>query len=107
MDLDVTVTPPGASASTGPTYVEPYVGGRVTFFINEKWSLGVRGNAGGFGIRNGSNLTWTVTGGAMYRPWDLVTFGLGYRVYDIDYDNGNRDLQMRMQGPGLSATFHL
>jgi len=105
-DLDLSLSP-GQSRGTTLDYVEPYLAGKMGFLITDKWSILIMGNIGGFGIEGASDLTWNLSGTVHYRPWQLVTFGLGYRAYDIDYKNGNRILNMNFHGPVIAATFHL
>lgn len=106
LDMDLKLST-GASASTTPIWVEPFVGGRINFELVEKWWISIRGDVGGFGMRGASDLTWTLVGGVHFRPWRLVSFGLLYKVYDIDYSPGQKSLKTRLQGPVINATFHL
>jgi hypothetical protein len=86
------------------------VGGIVTLSINEKWSLLVRADVGGFGWESSSDLSWMVGAFADYHWTETTTIRLGYNVLDIDkYRDPGRfgfekvDLQIR--GPVIAAIF--
>ena len=72
--------------------------------------LMLRGDLAGFGV-NGDDLTWTVTGLAVWRAWEKTDPRFGYRIYDIGYSDGSGSdefgYDVRMQGPyiGLSHQF--
>jgi hypothetical protein len=69
------------------TWVDPVIGGRVGVDLNEKWTLRIRGDIGGFGA--GSDFSWNALGAVNWhfgRKWDLV---LGYRVLGVDYEDGS------------------
>lgn len=101
----------------GPTFggseswVEPVVGARVTVNLSEKWTGVVRGDIGGFGVGNASDLTWNVLVGLGYRAWENTSIKLGYRIYDIDYESGSGadtlGFDAQLMGPWLGVTWHL
>lgn len=68
-------------------WVSPLIGARANFVFTERWNLVVRGDMSGFGV-SGEDLSWSLTGIAGYRFTEKATFRLGYRVYDIDYSDG-------------------
>ncbi len=87
IDLEVTGgLGPGATTTLGgsETWVDPMVGARVAVALNERWTAAVRGDIGGFGISD-TDLTWSVTGGFDYRPWETTSLKFGWRAYSIDY----------------------
>jgi len=67
-------------------WIDPTIVMRATFPINEKWFAQARGNVGGFGV--GSDLMWQLQVDVTYRTSDRWSFAAGYRVIDIDYDQG-------------------
>ena len=88
-------------------WIEPFVGGRVTLRFSNRAAVIVRGDAGGFGV--GSNLTWSLVGTFQYYLSRAVSLDVGYRVLDIDYDQGSGAnlfrFDVRMHGPLFGAVF--
>ncbi|WP_420338432.1 outer membrane protein [Roseibium sp.] len=68
-------------------WVSPLVGARANFVFNDRWNMVVRGDISGFGV-SGENLSWSLSGIAGYKFTEKATFRFGYRVYDIDYSDG-------------------
>lgn len=68
-------------------WLEPFIGGRVRFTLSEKLALVIRGDVGGFGL--GSNLTWALVSTLQYHVSRRIVLAGGYRVLDIDYDEGS------------------
>ena len=66
----------------GSHYRAPWTGG-----FADRWSLGARGDIGGFGV--GTEFQWNVAGLVMWQPWKHVALAAGYRVLDQDYDKGD------------------
>ena len=88
-------------------WIEPFVGGRVTLRFSNRAAVIVRGDAGGFGV--GSDLTWSLVGTFQYYLSRAVSLDIGYRVLDIDYDQGSGAnlfrFDVRMHGPLFGAVF--
>jgi hypothetical protein len=68
-------------------WVDPIIGARYKYNVNEKWSVALRGDIGGFSI--GSDFTWNVAGLIHFQPWKHVGFAGGYRALDVDYESGS------------------
>jgi opacity protein-like surface antigen len=110
-DLDVVRTGPGAggnrAASKGDSWTDPVVGITARYPINDTWSLGVRGDVGGFGI--GSELTWQMMASVNWKVRDNLEVVAGYRYLDADYEDGSgTDLfkyDMVTSGPGIGVSF--
>ena len=89
-------------------WLEPFFGARFKLAFSEALSLVVRGDVGGFGV--GSEVTWSLIGTLQYRVSRCVTLAGGYRVIDIDYEQGSGaerfvfDVQMR--GPIFGLVIH-
>ena len=87
--------------------VDPIVGARIFVEIDPKWTLGLRGDIGGFGA--GSEFTWNIVGVVAYRAWENVDLLAGYRAlsYNIESSRGagDVDLDMTLHGPILAAVF--
>lgn len=110
-DLDVVRTGPGAggnrAASKGDSWTDPVVGVTARYPINDTWTLGVRGDVGGFGI--GSDLTWQMMATVNWKVRDNLEVVAGYRYLDADYEDGSgTDLfkyDMVTSGPGIGVSF--
>lgn len=87
------------------TWVDPIVGLRAHLALSRSFDLVLEGDIGGFGVS--SDFTWNVLAAAR---WNLSrTFGLvaGWRVLDVDYQDGGDVFDAQLSGPlaGLSITF--
>jgi len=111
IDLNVNIAGVGSAGRTLGTsedWVEPFVGGRVFWDLNDKWSLNVRGDAGGFKIGSASDLTWQIAGGVDYKISKKMIFNAGYRYVELDYSRGSGSdelgIDLRAKGPYLGLT---
>jgi len=101
---------PGGATSLGgdETWVDPIIGARVAMALNERWSAGVRGDIGGFGVSD-ADLQWSVTGGFDYRPWETTSIKFGWRAYSIDMEttlsDGTFAYDVFQHGPYVAMTF--
>jgi hypothetical protein len=92
-------------------WVEPIVGGRLRWDLNNKLAAAVRFDFGGFDIGEGSNLTWNLLAGIDYKLKENMSLKAGYRIFDIDYDSGSGNkefgLDAQFRGPifGLTILF--
>jgi hypothetical protein len=88
IDVDVDVAIGGSTLSAGleEEWIDPTVVARAGFPIGGKWSFQARANLGGFGV--GSDLMWQLQADVGYRRSERWSFAFGYRVIDIDYDQG-------------------
>jgi opacity protein-like surface antigen len=89
-------------------WVEPLVGARFVWELNEKFSLNFRGDVGGFGIGSASNLTYNLIPGCSYRLTENTTFDFSYRYFNMDYSNGSGSNKLAMDaeayGPVIGMT---
>ena len=69
------------------SWVDPLVGFRLSTARAHRLGFWLRGDVGGFGA--GSDLAWNASAGVSFRLSDRFSLGLGYRVLDIDYENGS------------------
>jgi opacity protein-like surface antigen len=111
IDLDVNIAGVGSAGRTLGTsedWIEPFIGGRVIWDLNEKWALHIMGDAGGFGIGSGSDLTWQIAGGVDYKISNNMIFNAGYRYIELDYSRGSGldelGVDLRAKGPYLGLT---
>lgn len=90
LDMDLKISSVGTVPGFGPgikvDWVDPLVGARWMYNINEEWSVLARGDIGGFGVS--SDFTWQALGLFEWKPYEHVSFIAGYRILDIDYDQG-------------------
>ena len=84
-NVKVNVGPVGLDVNVGDDWVDPFVGLLYYGPINDKWSLLVRGDIGGFGV--GSDLARRFNAGVTYkfaRNWELAFM---YKTLNVDYEN--------------------
>ena len=90
IDMDIKINSLGPLSGFGPSpkidWLDPLVGARWMYNINEEWSVLARADIGGFGI--GSDTAWQALGMVEWKPYENVSFIAGYRVLDMDYDQG-------------------
>ncbi|MHC4350073.1 MAG: hypothetical protein ACYS15_16285 [Planctomycetota bacterium] len=105
---DITLRP-GPDPGDDKAWVEPFIGGRVSLYIDRHWAVVVRGDVSGFGIGDASDLTWNLLVGVGYQFTNLFQLRVGYRVLDIDYEDGSGfskfGFDATMHGPWLGFTF--
>ncbi len=101
----------GRTFSRREEWVDPIVGGRLRWDIDEKLAAAVRFDFGGFDIGNGSNLTWNLVAGIDYKLKENISLKAGYRIFDLDYDSGSGikkfGIDAQFRGPifGLTILF--
>lgn len=105
---------PEVALLNGPTVVDksqdwldPFVGARWIWNFAEGWSFIARGDIGGFGV--GSDFVWQASGLVEWQPFQYVSFLAGYRVLDVDYEDGSGNdyfkFDATVHGPILGITF--
>jgi opacity protein-like surface antigen len=111
--VDLNVAIPGVGSvgrnlGTSEDWVEPFVGGRVIWGLNDKLAINIAGDAGGFGIGSASDLTWQIKGGVDYKLSENMTFNAGYRYLELDYSRGSGanefGVDLRAKGPFIGMT---
>jgi opacity protein-like surface antigen len=99
----------GSTFGRREEWVDPIVGGRLRWDIDEKLAAVVRFDFGGFGIGEGLNLTWNLLAGIDYQLSKNMNLKAGYRIFDIDYDRGSGSnefgLDAQFRGPILGLTY--
>ena len=92
-------------------WVDPLVGGRLWWHLNNELAVSVRFDFGGFDIGEGSNLTWNLIAGISYQLKENMHLRAGYRIFDLDWDRGSGTKKFGMdaqfRGPifGLTVLF--
>ena len=99
--------PNPAKFKVDESWIDPIIGLRFAGPISERWSYGVLGDIGGFGV--GSEFTWQLTGTLSFRMTEHSLFTFGYRYLDFDYEDGKgRDsfkFDVAQHGPALGFRF--
>lgn len=94
---------PGFNASNDTTWADPVVGANFNYELSRRWSLGLRGFVGGFGVS--AELAGEVFAGATYHFTDWCSATLGYRYLYEKYDRSLK-LELDAQGFLLGFGFH-
>lgn len=103
-DVEITGANGGDDNVDGSTeWAEPMIGMRVGAQFTKKFSSSLRGDVSGFGV--GSELTWNINSEFRYRFTDLFALTFGYRYMFIDYEDGNADIELTLNGPVIGAAF--
>jgi opacity protein-like surface antigen len=91
-------------------WLEPLVGGHANLYLSDKWRITLRGDASGFGVGSGSDLTWQIVTGVGWMPLRNVEVGAGYRYLDLDYKRGSGadtfGLDATYSGPIVGVVIH-
>ncbi|WP_246753093.1 hypothetical protein [Sinorhizobium sp. BG8] len=107
-DVSVTASHPllgarSASHEESFGWVDPIVGARVFLNLTDKFSVQAQGDIGGFGV--GSDLTWSALATVNYAFADHFSVSAGYKVVDVDYDDGGHVYDVQLSGPVLGLTY--
>ena len=94
---------PPASLPTWTGLVDPIVGFRAQWNINEKWYLAGKSDIGGFGV--GSELAWTLQATVGYNINESSSVELGYRYLHTDYDDDSVLYDVAEAGLYMSYNF--
>ena len=103
IELDLSI---GPNLKKSRDWFDLLVGGRFKLDLSKKLSLKIRGDAAGFGIGSGTELTWYFRSMLAYRPWRFISLDVGYRIYDTDWKRGSTKLDIRFKGPELGLSFY-
>jgi hypothetical protein len=89
------------------SWIDPIIGGRITWDMTKTLVFTARADIGGFGI--GSEFSWNLMAGVGYRISN-ITFLAAYRIWYAKYENGSGDnlfvYDMTTSGPGLAMVIH-
>jgi hypothetical protein len=96
---------PGPSAESRESWLDPLVGARFSHEFNDRWSVTLRGDVGGFGVS--SELTTNVAAILGLRVTDAMTLRFGYRALQMDFEDDQFVLDALVQGYVVGLTFAL
>jgi hypothetical protein len=96
---------PGPSASAREHWLDPLVGARFQHDFNDRWSVSLRGDVGGFGVA--SELTTNVSATFGLRLTDAMTLRFGYRALQMDFEDSGFVLDAIAQGYAVGLSFAL
>ncbi|MCZ0964522.1 hypothetical protein [Paracoccus benzoatiresistens] len=107
-DLDVALAPgalPGQGFELSESWMDPVVGGRVQFALDERWSAMAMADIGGSG--GGTDRTWQAVATLGYRINDRWSVHGGWRQLSIEKEMDGLDVDLDLGGPvlGFSARF--
>lgn len=91
-------TRPTAARST--TVVDPIVGLRISYALNDDWSLLGMANIGGFNV--GTEFQWDAIAQVNYRMNDRFDLSAGYRYLSLDLDRDRIDMSASLGGPFIA-----
>ena len=75
-----------SSASADKDWIDPILGVRSQWNLNDRWFLAARGDIGGFGVS--SDFAWSLQATVGYNFTGKVSAELGYRYFYADYTDG-------------------
>jgi len=114
LDLDLQFDPQIPLPPQIPTRVEGdqswtdlMLGGRLKKDIGERWRFWGRADLAGFGLTDGTDLTWNLALMGQVRVASRITLAVGYRWLDIDYENKDDAFAMnvRQEGPVFALNY--
>jgi hypothetical protein len=96
---------PGPEGTASESWLDPLVGARFRHEFNDRWSMALRGDIGGFGVA--SDLTTNVSAIFGYRLTDAMTLRFGYRALQMDFAEDQFVLDAIAQGYAVGLSFAL
>jgi hypothetical protein len=92
----------GQNVEGNEKWIDPIIGGRISWEISKRFIFLARADIGGFGA--GSDFEWNLMGGVGYRLAN-ITFLVSYRLWNARYENGTNENQfiydITTSGPDL------
>src|SRR5687768_3529856 len=86
-------------ASARETWLDPLVGLELAHAFNDRWSVALRGDIGGFGISSeSSELATNVAATFGWRIGNRLALRGGYRMLQMDFDGDSLVLDATLQG---------
>jgi len=107
--VSATGSPPFTTSLGGSEdWYEPVIGAAGVLYLTERLLIGLRGDAGGFGIGEAAKLSWFLTAGLGYHVSPGAVLKGGYQVYGLDFKGGGTNtigFDGNLHGPILGVTF--
>ena len=104
LDSEITNSLP-TNVSADKQWVDPIIGFRSQYNLNDRWFLAGNGDIGGFGVS--SDLTWSLEATVGYNFTRKISAELGYRYLYTDFSDGGFGYDMAQAGiyTGLNIRF--
>ena len=87
------------------SWVDPFVGGRIFIPLDKKWYIGLRGDVGGFGIGNASDIALNGNASINWQLNEVFSLHAGYRAYYLKYNSGDNEWNATQHGPWMGIGF--
>ena len=102
-------TPPGVPTrfDGNQSWADLMIGGRLKKDLGERWRFWGRADLAGFGVTDGTDLTWNLVLMGQVKVAKRIGLLFGYRWLDIDYENKDDAfaLDVRQEGPILALSY--
>jgi hypothetical protein len=102
-DISFTGAAPELSADRGKSWIDPVIGMRGVWEINDRWFLQGGGDIGGFGVN--SDLIWQANIAVGYQYNEKISLLAGYRGLGVDYTDGGFLVDTVAHGPVIGMSF--
>jgi opacity protein-like surface antigen len=98
---------PNVDIPRSESWVDVIVGVHLRAPISERWFARGYADVGGFGLGDGSELSWQIYAGGGYVINDTWSIEAGYRHLSIEKELDNADVNLDQSGPliGVTARF--
>jgi hypothetical protein len=96
---------PATTLITGTSWADPMLALRYRYDFGNGFSGTAYGDVGGFGL--GAQVDWQLVGTIDYVVNSRLDVHVGFRSLNFSYRDKRSTLDMNLNGPILSATFHL
>jgi hypothetical protein len=94
---------PSAIGDASKSWLDPLVGVRYERAFNDRWSMNLRGDIGGFGVS--SDLATNIAATVGLRMTQATTLRFGYRVLQMDFEDDGFVLDAIVQGYTIGVSF--
>ena len=110
---EIKITTPGPSVPPllggDESWIEPVIGGRGMWRLNDKWTTIASLELGGFGA-GGNDLQIGANLGFNYQPWANTAITFGYRYFSVDYSDtlssGEFAYDVTQHGPYIGVKYY-
>jgi hypothetical protein len=92
---------PDETIHASKAWVDPFVGFRGRYDLNDQFYLVGRGDIGGFGVSSDS--AWNLYGALGTSINEKTTVEFGYRYYQVDYERGGFLYDVATKGPFIGV----